>query len=346
MIQDSVIEMFSANLHLGVLAEAVNDLEGVRIATSHRTKATGREAKAMGVEVSTEMLDPVLEGLEEAEVVAVKALEAAMRKHPLGKHVKATSGLGLKQTARLIAAIGDPFWHVAQQRPRTVSELWAYSGLHVVRLGQATSGDHCCPAEPRLSVGEGHPVSETLGVSALANTSSRPGHVCTDSHGQCAGAGPFARSHPGQTSIDAQTSPAGVAPKRRKGERANWSTQAKTRAFLCATSCVKAMTSPYRPVYDLAREKAAVAVHVQECPQCGRCANCGNTPGINRKVHLEESGCAERKVEASPAGTPLRLSHQHARGLRAVSKAILKGLWIASRDWHLEHGFTYELEAA
>lgn len=47
----------------------------------------------------------------------------------------------------------------------------------------------------------------------------------------------------------------GFAPsqKRRKGVKHNWNANAKMRATLCANSCMKQRTSPYRPVYDVAR---------------------------------------------------------------------------------------------
>lgn len=49
---------------------------------------------------------------------------------------------------------------------------------------------------------------------------------------------------------------AGVAPKRRKGQRANWSTDAGMRAHLIAESCIKQMDrSPYRATYDARRAR-------------------------------------------------------------------------------------------
>lgn len=54
---------------------------------------------------------------------------------------------------------------------------------------------------------------------------------------------------------------AGYRPgaKRQKGQRCNWSTEAKTRAYLIAESCMKA-GGPYRDVYDRRRGHTA-AVH-------------------------------------------------------------------------------------
>lgn len=42
--------------------------------------------------------------------------------------------------------------------------------------------------------------------------------------------------------------------KRRKGQKSNWSPDAKMRGYLVACSCIKQRESPYRAVYDAARE--------------------------------------------------------------------------------------------
>jgi hypothetical protein len=161
--------------------------------------------------------------------------------------------VGDKTAARLLAAIGDPYWHTVQDRPRTVSELWAYCGLHV---------EH-----------------------------------------------------------------AGVAPRRRKGEQANWSTAAKTRSWLIAEACVKQLRapctkaidkpwaehlegcacSPYRLVYDEARIKYHDAVHVLVCARCGP----KGVPGL-----------------------PLSDGHQHARAMRFVAKRFLRDLWREAKRLH------------
>ena len=46
-----------------------------------------------------------------------------------GVLVQRTIGLGLKQTGRLIGALGDPSWNALEDRPRRgPAELWAFSG--------------------------------------------------------------------------------------------------------------------------------------------------------------------------------------------------------------------------
>jgi hypothetical protein len=76
---------------------------------------------------------------------------------------------------------------------------------------------------------------------------------------------------------------------RRKYVKANWSSKAKSRAYLIAESCMKTLRkpctradgddfavhaggchcSPYRLLYDAERERLANAVHATECIRCG-----------------------------------------------------------------------------
>ena len=104
--------------------------------------------------------------------------------------------------------------------------------------------------------------------------------------------------------------------RRRRGERANWNASVKTRAFLIAESCVKCVgsgtraRSPYRDVYEAAREKYADAVHGEDCKRCG------------------PSG---RPAEE---GSPLSDGHKHARALRLVAKEFLRDIWQESRRLH------------
>lgn len=100
-----------------------------------------------------------------------------------------------------------------------------------------------------------------------------------------------------------------VVQVRRRGEKSNWSTNAKMRAHLVAVSIVKA-GGPYREVYDAGRVKYTDAVHVTECRRCG------------------PSG------KPAQPGSPVSLGHQHARALRAVCKEVLRDLWREARRLH------------
>ena len=126
---------------LGVLADVLDDLERVRIANENRVRQLTRseedsdgEERGFGLTLdhpAVKRLDLTVKSLERAEHEATLNLQRAMKAHPLGPWVKAQKGIGEKQAARLLAAIGDPFWNDLHERPRTVSELWSFSGYAV-----------------------------------------------------------------------------------------------------------------------------------------------------------------------------------------------------------------------
>ena len=127
--------------YLCLVADSLDDMERTRIAAANRLRALTRnvadsdgEMRGLGLdERSPEVAaaSALVDGLVQLEAAQTKALEKAMKAHPLSGYVASVKGLGLKQTARLLAAIGDPYWNDLHQRPRTVSELWAYCGLAV-----------------------------------------------------------------------------------------------------------------------------------------------------------------------------------------------------------------------
>ncbi len=216
--------------------------------------------------------------------------------HPLHPWAEAQKGIGDKQGARLLGAIGDPYMRpelirkkdgevvsVEPSRPRMVSELWALAGLHVIKtpVNGRTAADG--QASPSGHVGHG----THLPVAGVREGGD-PGHCGTGTH----------RTH------------AGVAPKRQKGQRANWDPVIKTRVYLVAESCFKKRDSPYRPVYDKGRERWAGTVHDLPCLRCG-----------------------PKGTPAEP-GTPLSDGHQHARAMRLVMKEILRDLWTEAKRLH------------
>lgn len=77
--------------------------------------------------------------LAELEHESERQLVSRMKSHALGPWMAAAPGVGLKQGARLLASIGDPYWRpqiinedesIRPAGPRTVSAMWAYCGLH------------------------------------------------------------------------------------------------------------------------------------------------------------------------------------------------------------------------
>lgn len=290
---------------LALAADTLDDLERVRIATQNRARSL---VQVFGIEGTAQHAAVVglVAGLEKLEHDAELTLKRTLRKHPLGLWIKATVGIGEKQGARLLAAIGDPYIRpeitradgtVEPSRPRTVSELWALCGYHVVHTNFPV--DHRTGDAQRLTVG-GEPSHRTDHMEAATQVGSvgavsAPGGGDTD-----------------QGAVDAQNKAVGVAPARARGQLANWSSTAKMRAFLIAESCIKQSKSPYRAVYDAGRVKYADAVHAVECRRCGP------------------------RGKPAAVGTSLPAGHQHARAMRLVSKEILKDLWRESKRLHAE----------
>lgn len=243
---------------LGVLADVVDDLEGVRIANANRVRILTRtdadddgEERGHGLtedHPEVKKLIATVDMLKAAEHDAILNLQRSLRKHPLIAFQKRHRGIGEKQLARLLASIGDPYWNDLHQRPRTVSELWAYCGFHVLHAGV---------------------------------------HTSVDSHSK---SGP------------------GMAPRRTRGQKSNWSENARKRTWVIASAMPKFPGGIYEQTYRDARGKYAESIHPGECVRCGP----SGKPAV--------------------AGSALSDGHKHARAVRITAKAILRDLWIESRD--------------
>lgn len=182
------------------------------------------------------------------EHAAEENLTRLLRQHPLGQWIMNTHGIGMKQGARMLAAIGDPYIRPEMTRVRA-------DGTVVVE-----------PSRPRKR-GE---LRQYVGFGDAA------------------------------TQV------------RRRGVKARWNAKAKTRVWLVADKIVM-VGGPYREDYDVAREKYADAVHKEDCVRCGPSGH----PAL--------------------AGSPLSDGHKHARGKRAVAKAVLNDLWRESKRLHELH---------
>jgi len=184
---------------LAVMAEMVDDAERTRIATENRLRALsqtfGEAAVALPEWGVLESLSKTLEGVE---ATAVKTLEKNMQRHPLGPFVARTVGLGYKQTARLLAAIGDP---ATREMP---SQLWRYCGLHVDngQTGgdtQRTAAGHKKGDTQVLDAGQGSsdPHTSLAGQDSVDTHIARAGQDVPDNQSMCAG--PTACGHQAST---------------------------------------------------------------------------------------------------------------------------------------------------
>lgn len=270
---------------LALAADVLDDLERVKIANQNRLRSLTRDTEDSDGEVrgfglshdhpDVARLAALVGMLERAEHDATLNLRRAMRQHPLGPWVKAQRGVGEKQAARLLAAIGDPCINGATGDFRTVSQLWAYCGLHVLPSG----------------------------------------HAGPDTQTSSAGGGSTSGGDPGHAACDAQPSSAGVAARRTKGQRANWSTLAKTRAWLIVEACMKQIDAD-------CKTGTGIGDHHD---------NCGCSP-----YRVAVDNRRRRTATTHPEWTP---GHSLNDGMRIASKRLLRDLW---REARRLHGFPQE----
>ncbi|HEX2244288.1 MAG TPA: hypothetical protein VHK27_13770 [Gammaproteobacteria bacterium] len=112
---------------IGLLAAQLLDVEKTRVAINNRVQAAERD-HSFTFEFN-EFLKESYNSIIEQEESLIKELERQVKQHPMGPWQKSFKGVGAKQFARLLGAIGDPYWHIAEDRPRSVAELWSYCGM-------------------------------------------------------------------------------------------------------------------------------------------------------------------------------------------------------------------------
>lgn len=229
---------------LGLLSDSLDDIEQLRIATENRFRSLTRtgvdsDGQVRGLGFTTDhpevaKVEAMLTDIEKLEHNAIKSLEREIKNTVFATWIKESKGVGLKQAARLIAVLGDPYWNDLHARPRTVSEMWAYSGYSVID---------------------------------------------------------------------------GAAQRRKKGQKSNWSTDAKTRAFLIAQQCViSGKGGKYETMYRELKAANEGVIHGTDCVRCGPAGK----PAL--------------------AGSELSNGHRDARAKRQVAKEILRDLWLISRE--------------
>lgn len=134
---------------LRMLSDSLDDIENVRKATANRHRFSTRDVadsdgafRGLGLDKSHPIVALsaiTLEGLEDVERTLVKGLEKEVGRTIYGPWVKAQTGLGAKTIGRLLGSVGDPYLREAidpdtgsvTYAPRTLRQLWAYSGLAV-----------------------------------------------------------------------------------------------------------------------------------------------------------------------------------------------------------------------
>ncbi len=261
-------------------ADVLDDLEDVKIASQNRLRQLTRtgvdkdgEERGFGLDAThpdVARLTALVAGLVDLEHQAALNLQRKMRAHPLGEFARTHRGIGDQRLARLLAAIGDPYLNSATGQPRTVSQLWAYCGLHTL------------PADHRLD----------------------------DTHGSTVDGGQESGSDLDHAKSDTPARAEQVAARRTKGQKSNWSTKAKTRAWLNIESCMKQLDAG-------CKTDTGVADHLDGCP----CSAYRITVD-HRRIHT---------AVTHPDWTP---GHSLNDAMRIASKALLRDLWRTARDIH------------
>ena len=330
-------------------ADTLDGWESLRIATQNRIRTlTSTEDWGKGVPEGLPEVQVALEGLAELEARergATLALQRSMRRHPLGPYVKGLKGVGDKQAARLLAAIGDPYWHGLEDRPRTVSELWAFCGYHVIHSssgGRSGSDTHSASAPEDA---EGRIRGDDRITSALGTGDYASRHDDRDTHQASARGDHDTGGHTGsethishavgdegrvggQPTSDAQgrTAP-GVAPRRQRGVRCNWSGSAKKRAWLVVDSAIKQRCAACRAAGKARAAEGDASYH----PPAEGCT-CVADGCVLRAEY--DRGRVKYASAVKPDGTPLTPGHQDARARRLAAKLLLKLLWLESKALH------------
>ncbi len=133
-----------SELALKLASATLDDVEVARIAATNRVETISRDGLADSAYYHA--AKAIADNLAAIEDQCVKNLTTVMKVHPLGPWVECTVGVGMKQGARLIAAIGDPHWNDAENRPRRgPAELWGYCGFapdQIRKRGVAARWNH------------------------------------------------------------------------------------------------------------------------------------------------------------------------------------------------------------
>lgn len=212
---------------LARLCDIYDDMEKIRIGNENRIRTLVAMRIADGEEV--EVLYQIVDALRKEQHKIELTIKHALRKHPLAPWLDSIIGIGERQGARLLGAMGDPYWNDRDDRPRRgPAELWAYCGLHT------------------LLVDQNRPDTQKWGVG-----------------------GDQLGSHIDHAEDDAQVALVNVAARKQHGQISNWNAEAKMRVYLIAESCMKQRTSIYRDVYDKRKENTVGRLHAALCYRCG-----------------------------------------------------------------------------
>ena len=233
---------------LAFLAGFLYDFEEFRKASANRLRAATTpkdkadedgKCRGLGLSVDDSCVHAAAETLlrtQVAEDEMVLELKRRFRGHPLHPFVAARKGLGEKTVARLLGAIGDPYWNGKYGRPRTVGELWAYCGLHGSN-GHRAKGYRC----------------DGCGAEVLNGVKKNAPHGCGGGAGGGVGRWQAKTNWSGQAKMRTFLC---IEPCIKLDGKPDKNGRARAK-------------SPYRTIYEDAKAKAAEHLHTDVCARCG-----------------------------------------------------------------------------
>lgn len=126
---------------LRAASDTLSDIEALRTATENRHRMLTRSTEDKDGHIrgyGLDERDPIvaltaatLDALKEQEHLLTLQIQREVRKTPFRTWIKESKGVGEKQAARLLAALGDPYINESTGEVRTISQLWAYAGYAV-----------------------------------------------------------------------------------------------------------------------------------------------------------------------------------------------------------------------
>ena len=133
---------------LRLFSETLDAAEKQKNATANRLRSIIAAEPELEANPVIEVIKIALKRQVEVETLLVTQMKKHIKQTPFAGWIKAERGVGAKQAARLLAAIGDPYWMdryqmnpkvagspltftLVESRPRTVSELWSFAGYSV-----------------------------------------------------------------------------------------------------------------------------------------------------------------------------------------------------------------------
>lgn len=162
-------------------ADRLTDIERARIAAENQHRALTKPVTIEAHGYTIEKGDPDhpdalllaehVAQLRAVERAITRELEGYVMASPFGPWIEARKGIGAKSIGRLLGLVGNPAWHPVHERPRTLGQLKAYCGLHVI--------DGRAPRRKKGVQGNWNTLARTILIGHIAESAYKQGHYRT-----------------------------------------------------------------------------------------------------------------------------------------------------------------------